>query len=615
MDPEDGGLRSHVEDVKDLVNPTDSMDNEDRSTCGLPPKRDHASMAVGTIAATRPEATDGFGSMDAYFEVVDASFPEVSGCRPEPHTQKMTNAPAYAISGAAAKDFAHLNTLTFVPDRTVGARTRVAGDIYLHGDENEAMYVAIRGVDLRKYLFQDIVLEDCQANPQACDNERLPGPNNTWATSEAVPKAVQNVPFNSDVFGCIRNVHGYFAEFNRITKKIPERATAATVEQSRLLHLTNNCREPGNYELLLTSEKDGKLLKNHISLDIAFYRTVLADISVDYEKLGTGLRFVGTSVNASGAYEYEDAQPKAFPAQCHIINLMPYIGKAQRLLTPEPRAVQIDAGTIEFSQFSKETNEKSGRASPEGIVYIRVRVDEPAPSGFQDRGFHFERASDGHMVRHNHAQGEDNGWGTLSKKARSGAEIYAPHTYRTYADERRYPFAISAFEVDGRYLGRLKDERIATQAARLYAFEYDYLARLTQYEARLAIQPNGKPDGDTPRVEIRLLDEQCSPQDCVNLVIGNLVLKPGEETQFVLGIGTQPLRDLYVHNAYQAAQKYALTYNHDGHITQLTSHNGLGMVYVRRGEGAAASRYTVDLVSYERAVPLWRGVVEVPDSL
>ena len=57
-----------------------------------------------------------------------------------------------------------------------------------------------------------------------------------WRTAEPVDASIQNEPFNSDVFGCIRNVHGYFAEFNRITKKIDELGTGGN-ERSRRLHL------------------------------------------------------------------------------------------------------------------------------------------------------------------------------------------------------------------------------------------------------------------------------------------------------------------------------------------------------------------------------------------
>ena len=63
----------------------------------------------------------------------------------------------------------------------------------------------------------------------------------------------------------------------------------------------------------------------------------------------------------------------------------------------------------------------------------------------------------------------------------------------------------------------------------------------------------------------------------------------------------------------QTSQRYALTYDADGAITDLAGGMGLGLVYVRRSADAP-SEYTVDLVSYERAVPVWRGVISIPST-
>ena len=110
-------------------------------------------------------------------------------------------------------------------------------------------YVVLRGVDFRKFLYQDVILHDCDATP-LCDTERTPGVQNPWKNAEACPAAKANLPFNADAFQCIRNVHGYFAEFNRITKRIPE-LNALAAEQKRSFHLTNNCREPGKLQVCL----------------------------------------------------------------------------------------------------------------------------------------------------------------------------------------------------------------------------------------------------------------------------------------------------------------------------------------------------------------------------
>ena len=117
-------------------------------------------------------------------------------------------------------------------------------------------------------------------------------------------------------------------------------------------HLTNNCREPGNYEFALIDGKAGKVWGSHISFDIEFYRKVLAELEVDYRALGTGVRVVGTQKNSDGRYDYVEATPKRFPSQCHLSNLAPYIGKGQRRITPKPIEIRREQGPIVWDNYS-----------------------------------------------------------------------------------------------------------------------------------------------------------------------------------------------------------------------------------------------------------------------
>ena len=584
-----------------------------RPKCDLPAPEKMASLHGGAIANTRIEALEGFESVNAVFEEVAKPMPDVRACTPKPFTQRLTNAPSYRLTTEAAAPYQHLTHMTFVPDRRKQAPTRARGDLYLHGEGDQALHMVLRDVDFRKYLYQEIVLYDCESSPDLCDSERLPGKDNIWKGAEKVATELQNVPFNSDTFQCIRNVHGYFAEFNRITKKISEK-TSKNQDSNRLFHLTNNCREPGNYELALIGKKEGKQWKNHVSLDIDFYGQILAEIAVDYQKLGTGRRIVGTSLKADGTYAYDTVEQKAFPSECHIQNLAPYVGKAQRLLTAEPTPVARVLGEIPWEKFASETNAKSGRAQDEGIVYVEVSPDRSPPKGFAPPEFHFETDANGSAERINH-QMQRPDWATLQGRATATKKIHAPHTFHSFGDVLAGPFSISAFEVDGRYLGRVKDAKLQSTAQRMYSFDYSFLSDLKHYEVREAIAQDGSRPESQSRLEFRFLDDGCAESEgsCVNLVVGNIQLEPGEETRFVLGIGTQPLRDLYENNAYQEIQQYALTYNENGHITELVSKHGLGMVYVRRGQDSAANAYTVDFVSYERAAPLWRGLVRIPE--
>jgi hypothetical protein len=558
--------------------------------CDLPAApRDSPALASKARAEVRSTARDGYESTGALFDIVQGSFPDISGCSPTPHTQPMTQAVSSRVTSAAGAEYSHLTHLSFVPGRIPGELSPAVGDLYLHGDGSEPRYVAIRGVDFRKFLFQDVVLRDCDAPDQPCDRERLPGPETPWVGADPAPESVAGLPFDSDAFGCIRQVHGYFAEFNRITKKVRERNDIGRGD--RLMHLTNNCREPGNYELALVSRRDGKLWGDHVSLDLDFYGRLMADIEVELGELGTGFRVVGSERKADGTYVYEERAAKDFPAGCGIENLAPFIGKAQRLLGTV--AVDVVSGPIPWTEFSTETVAKSGRGPDETIVY--------RPGMASDAPFHFTQEHGGPIQR---IEGPP--------RPRAGASVWTPVTMPSFEEASAGPFAISAFEVDGRYLGRLKDRVLATDATRLYTFDYSYVRGFRRAEVRETIERDGRPASDPPMLEFRFPQASCG-ESCVQLIVGNVALAPGDEASFVVGVGTQPLRDFYENRVLQTSQRYALTYDAAGAITDLAGGMGLGLVYVRRSADTP-SEYTVDLVSYERAVPVWRGVFSIPST-
>jgi len=559
--------------------------------CILPPAAAGPDRAgAKRVAPVNRGAIEGFDSVDAEFDIVDDDFPDVRGCDTA-HSQPLTHAPGNRIDESRGDPFRHIDHMTWIPN----VDDIAVGDLFLHGDAKG--YLAIRNVDLRKFLYQDIILRDC--DKETCDTQRLPGKQNQWKNAEPAPPGYANEPFDSDRFSCIRNVHGFFAEFNRIAKRINQFEGDGDLR----LQLTNNCREPGNYEFALVSEAEGKLFKDHVSFDMEFYSEILEAIGVSLEDLGTGQRVVGTERRADGSYEYEDIVAKDFPDGCELVNLTPYIGKAQRLLTAEPVAIQVEKGPIQYDQFSNETNEKSGLGG-EAIVYIEVEKAAP-PEDFKSHGFWFQQADDDVIERHDSKES----WKSLVSAASTGGDVYAPHTFTNYRDVLRRSFAISAFEVDGVYLGRMPDKRLVDHTTRLYGFDYSYLRGLKTAEVRVAVNKTGKADTAKPRMEFRLLNAKCTPERCVNLIIGNIMLAPGEETSMVLGIGTQSLMDNYENNAFQQYQKYALTYDDNDELTELVSEYGLGLAVVRRSK-TKKSEYTIDLVAYERAVPLWRGIVD-----
>jgi hypothetical protein len=117
-------------------------------------------------------------------------------------------------------------------------------------------------------------------------------------------------------------------------------------------------------------------------------------------------------------------------------------------------------------------------------------------------------------------------------------------------------------------------------------------------------------------MEFRLLSRRCGKQsgECINLVIGNVSLAPGETISMGLGVGALPSRELRSNgDVVHRTQTYVLTYDERHYLTPLDRRHRLGRVVVRR-DGVALDRYIIDLVSHEGALPVWRGVVTVPQG-
>jgi hypothetical protein len=130
--------------------------------------------------------------------------------------------------------------------------------------------------------------------------------------------------------------------------------------------------------------------------------------------------------------------------------------------------VERDLGRIPYEEFSDETNAKSGLRQDEPIVYVEGKAGTEAPTGWRSQGFFFTRAGQGPTHRKAFdAKAPEPRWEGLTKQAETGISVHAPHTFATFSDVQERGFAISAFEVDGRYLGRAKERRIMANAGRL----------------------------------------------------------------------------------------------------------------------------------------------------
>ena len=75
-------------------------------------------------------------------------------------------------------------------------------------------------------------------------------------------------------------------------------------------------------------------------------------------------------------------------------------------------------------------------------------------------------------------------------------------------------------------------------------------------------------------------------------------------------MGTQPLIATYNDNPQKIPIRYAVAYDADGTI--LDHHDrGIGVEKVLI-ERIDESRYKVRLISYERILPVWEGIIRVP---
>ena len=98
----------------------------------------------------------------------------------------------------------------------------------------------------------------------------------------------------------------------------------------------------------------------------------------------------------------------------------------------------------------------------------------------------------------------------------------------------------------------------------------------------------------------------------MNFIFGNFSLKVGESAKFLLGIGIQPLIATYNHNVFQDPLRYGLAYDANGTI--LDHHDrgvGVEKVYVER---VASHAYKVRLISHEWILPVWEGVIRIPQQ-
>lgn len=381
---------------------------------------------------------------------------------------------------------------------------------------------------------------------------------------------------------------GDLGELERLSGAIGRLNTAMKIHD---LVVTNNCREPGNYEIKLRDSLGRQLFRDNFTFPSGDYDEILtAYTGIGIKEQGTGIR-VPPSIRTRQMSRYWDSLlpwkwikrfPKISTDQLSIIRA-PGAGDFPNIKS-ESGFIQPGQDRIPFWDYEVEVRNKSAFhvAAPEPLSYVRVDPTIPPPAGFES-----PTGGDGPTYWRN--------------KENAGKAV--PHRFRSFSDLQQYEVYLSGFEANGIYIGKSDLEVFdkERQDGR-WRFDYRHLKKLKRFEVR---------QWGEGYLEIRLLAD---PEDnqAVNFLLGNLKLKPGESAEFLFGIGTQPLIAPYNKNVYQDPLLYGFAFDSNGMI--LDHHRldiGVERVYIERLD---KNRFRVRLISYERILPLWEGILSLPNA-
>jgi len=217
----------------------------------------------------------------------------------------------------------------------------------------------------------------------------------------------------------------------------------------------------------------------------------------------------------------------------------------------------------------------------EPLSYIRVDPGKPIPKGFQSP---------------DHQQQAREYWEASANEGKVVA-----HKYALFSDLQSYEVHLSGFEASGVYIGRSDLERFDKErTSGRWHFDYRYLADLDRFVVA---------ELEDGLMQIRLLSGAES-EDAVNFVFGNVAVPVGGSIEYLFGIATQPLAADYNENVFQTLPLYAFAYADDG--TVLDHHDlriGVERIRVERPDETTLE---LRLISHERILPVWEGVIGAP---
>ncbi len=501
-------------------------------------------------------------------------------------------------------------------------------DFYLHGDAptgaaNGALplvglemrsslypdHLAIRvaGLDIRKFLHQSIVpifgdsplarlqayfeefsrkakiiypLRHQQSNPPTGGSERRP-PVGRSGHADIVTRKIIYAK-NVDVTNRESNTE-VFHPGEQVAQRISD------------IVLVNNCREPGNYEIKIRDILGRNLLKANFSFSTRHYNDLLTRFhGIGIAQQGTGIGIPWTIRKREWRRYWDSFLPwkwiKRFP-RVRLTDLSHLHGNEVSLVRG---GIEPVYGRIPFEEYEidQEVQMKSRPhfLGPEPLTYVRVNPKLSLPIGFEPpRG----------AIPTGALPDKTEPMAYWMAKENRGKIV--PHHFRTFEDIQHHDLFFSEFALNGVYTGKsdLEEDFDWERKEGRWQFDFRYLGRLKRFEMR---------EFSGGYTELRLISETTDKRP-IHFALGNFRLNPGEKTEFLFGLGTQPLIADYNQNSAQEPLRYAVAY--DANEMILDHHDrGIGIEKVMI-ERVDETSYKVRLISYERILPVWEGVVRI----
>ncbi len=378
---------------------------------------------------------------------------------------------------------------------------------------------------------------------------------------------------------------GNKASLGDLTDKVMDLIAAQRISSLKII---NNCREPGIYEIEIRDGLSRPLLRATFNFHYEWYNQILSQFhGFGIRAQGTGFRISSEVRNLDFGLYWNSLLPwkwlKSFPkVNVNALSaIQPIVAKEGVEVAAMQGEIEAIRGRIPYEDYEEEVRKKSEYhfKGPEPLTYVRINPSLPLPTGFE---------SPDHIPATRYWTSEEN------------ASKVVPHHFRSYEDIQGYDILLSEFDLNGIYLGQseLRDFEKEGKDGR-WEFDFKYLQDLDTFEIR---------QGADYFTEIRL-KSQSSDRSAMNFIFGNFSIEVGESVDFLFGIGTQPLITSYNQNVYQDQLLYGFAYDSNGII--LDHHDqriGVEQVHIERIDPHV---YRVRLISYERILPLWEGILRV----